>query len=88
MMTVAMSQQTVSNQDEPGVIGPPTPDTILIQDNAIAQQAESSEAPEDLDKFLLTEHGSRWYANWRSGQVEARWGKPVLQLFAIRYHRG
>ena len=88
MMTMAMSQQTLTPPATDVVFGPPTPDTIPIQDNQLARHLQEAEAPEDLDHFLQSEHGRRWYDNWRSGQVDddmvmARWGKPVLELFAI-----
>ena len=88
MMTMTVSQQTLAPPGDQVVCGPPAPDTIPIHDNQIAQHLEAADVPEDLGHFLQSEHGRRWYENWRSGQVDddmvvARWGKQVLELSAV-----
>ena len=83
MVTMTMSHTLLGQPGESHIIGPPTPDTVQIPDMQVADQIARAEAPEDLDKFLRSEHGGRWFLNWQAGQVDndmvlARWGKEVL----------
>ena len=88
MVTMTMSHTMLGQPAEPRIVGPPTPDTVQVPDNQVAEQLAMADAPEDLDTFLLTEHGQRWLENWKTGQVDddmvvARWGAEVLELFVV-----
>ena len=87
-VTMAMDYTALAPQDNLELAGPPTPDTVHIPEQQVAQQLGGVELPVDLDVFLRTEHGQRWYSNWLSGQVDeemvvARWGRAVLELFQV-----
>ena len=88
MVTMTMSHTLLGQPAEPLITGPPTPDTVQVPDNHVAEQLAKADAPEDLDTFLQTEHGQRWLENWKTGQVDddmvvARWGAEVLELFVV-----
>ena len=87
MVTMTMSEVPLTQTNDQQIKGPPTPDTIPVPE---AEQARGPLADEhiDLDRFLQTEHGRRWFQNWLEGQVDdtmvkARWGANVLELFAV-----
>ena len=88
MVTMTMSQEMLGAAVDQMVTGPPTPDTIPAQDHTTKEQGSRAEDMVDLDRFMMTEHGNRWYMNWMSGQIDdsmvlARWGKEILELFAV-----
>ena len=88
MVTMTMSHVLLGPGSAPQVMGPPTPETVLVPHNQIENQMAITDDPVNLDEFLTSEHGQRWFRNWQSGQVDsdmvaARWGKEVLELFIV-----
>ena len=87
MVTMTMSESSMMQTDEQQVLGPPTPDTVHVPE-AGRPRKPLVDDPINLDQFLQTEHGQRWFQNWLEGQVDdsmvkARWGADVLELFAV-----
>ena len=88
MVTMTMSHEVVGPDPGRQVLGPPTPDTVLVRDDQIAEQMAEAEQAVDLDSFLSSGPGRRWFENWQSGQIDdemvtSRWGKAVLELFVV-----
>ena len=88
MLTMSMTEAPVAPNEDRDVFGPPTPDTVLVQNDQTTQQDMAVATQEDLDSFLRSEHGKRWCCNWKEGHIDddmvvARWGRNVLELFGI-----
>ena len=88
MVTMTMSHVMLGPGPDQQVVGPPTPETVALPNHQTENQLASADAPVDLDEFLTSEHGRRWFDNWKSGQIDdemvvARWGNSVLELFIV-----